>query len=221
MRDAILDAEVAIVGAGVAGLAAAKTLQARGTSFILLEASHRFGGRAYTEWLQPDNPFDLGAHWIHSDELNPFTQLAAELGATTEVDEEDYTNARHFEDGAWLPDDSSRELTEFAQRQMDIVIAAAKEGSTRSVYDVFDNENRWAPYFYLFFGQDVSCDIDQVSVQDVASYVSQGVDLAVTSGFGKLVEKYGADVPVQLNSAVQAIDWSGPVNQAANGEMVS
>jgi len=204
-----LDADVGIVGAGVAGLTAAKQLQAQGRSCVLLEASQRIGGRAYTEWLQPGIPFDLGAHWIHSDELNPFTQIAADHDVTLERDEEDYTAGEYFEDGAWLPKNAAQELADFAARQFDAIVEAAKDGDSQSVFDVIDNDSRWAPYFYRFFGQDMSCDVDQVCVQDLAAYVSAGVDLAVASGLGVLIHKYGADVPVSLNSAVVEIDSSG------------
>ena len=80
----------------------------------------------------------------------------------------------------------------------------------QSVCDVIDNDSRWAPYFYLFFGQDISCDVDQVCVQDLAAYVFAGVDLAVASGLGNMIREYGADVPVLLNSVVLEIDSSGP-----------
>ena len=50
-----------MVGSGAAGLAAAKELQRIELGFLLLEASNRLGGRAYTEELIPDLPFDLGA----------------------------------------------------------------------------------------------------------------------------------------------------------------
>jgi monoamine oxidase len=204
------DADVGIVGAGVAGLAAALQLQARGRRFVVLEASHRIGGRAYTEMLAAGIPFDLGAHWIHSDALNPFTAIARAHGALLEEDAEDYTIARYFEDGAWLTERAAAELGDYIARQYAKVSAAASDGDTSSVFDVIDNADRWAPYFYLFFGQNFTCDVDMASVQDVAGYDTAGIDLAVASGFGNLVARFGAAVPVALNSAVQEIDWSGP-----------
>ncbi len=66
MAAVVTDTEVAIVGAGAAGLAAARTLTDLGVPFVLLEAAHRIGGRAYTEEVAPGAPFDLGCHWMHS-----------------------------------------------------------------------------------------------------------------------------------------------------------
>ena len=224
MTDKILDAEIAIVGAGAAGLAMAQALQARDRDFILLEASHRIGGRAYTEQLTPDIPFDLGAHWIHSDQLNPFMTIAAELNEEFDrviEDKDDYFLAEYFEDGTWLPDSAYAELSDYAARQRAAVEEAARQDDGRSVFDVIDNDDRWAPYFHMFFGQNFTCDVDEVSARDAASYVEGGVDYAVRSGFGNLLAKFGADLPVTLNTAVEEIDYSGPTIRlrTAKGEL--
>ena len=73
-------ADVVIIGAGAAGIAAAKELHALGKSFLLLEASHRIGGRAYTENVAPGLPFDLGAHWLMAPSENPLMPLAEAEG---------------------------------------------------------------------------------------------------------------------------------------------
>ena len=70
------EVDVVIVGAGAAGLSAAKSAAAHGQSFVLLEASHRIGGRARTEDFVPGQPFDLGCHWMHSASFNPFVGIA-------------------------------------------------------------------------------------------------------------------------------------------------
>jgi monoamine oxidase len=62
-----IDADIIIVGAGAAGLAAAIELQSTNLTFLILEARNRIGGRAHTdhETFAPI-PIDLGASWIHS-----------------------------------------------------------------------------------------------------------------------------------------------------------
>ncbi|SVD15700.1 uncharacterized protein METZ01_LOCUS368554, partial [marine metagenome] len=87
--------DIVIVGAGAAGLAAAKELQRLEHDFLLLEASHRIGGRAYTEELIPGMPFDLGAHWIMAPSVNPLMPLAErQLRRLVEADRH-YTAARY------------------------------------------------------------------------------------------------------------------------------
>src|SRR5262245_28768535 len=54
---------VLVVGAGVAGLAAATELKARGCDVIVVEARQRIGGRIWTADLG-GQPVDLGAQWI-------------------------------------------------------------------------------------------------------------------------------------------------------------
>src|SRR6516162_881419 len=60
---ATFDADVAVVGAGLAGLMAARTIAARGRSVLVLEARDRTGGRTCSETID-GGVFDLGAQWI-------------------------------------------------------------------------------------------------------------------------------------------------------------
>ena len=68
--------DVVIVGAGAAGLSAARSAASHRLSLVLVEVSLRIGGRAHTENFVPGQPFDLGCHWMHSASLNPFVDFA-------------------------------------------------------------------------------------------------------------------------------------------------
>src|SRR4051794_27763829 len=65
------DADVVIVGAGAAGIAAARRLTAEKLKVIVFEAQDRIGGRCATDTKTFGVPFDLGAHWIHNPDSNP------------------------------------------------------------------------------------------------------------------------------------------------------
>lgn len=56
-----------VIGAGTAGLAAARALQDAGEAVIVLEARDRIGGRVYTDRSFADVPVELGAEFIHGD----------------------------------------------------------------------------------------------------------------------------------------------------------
>ncbi len=70
---------VIVIGAGVAGLAAARELVQLGWKVTILEARDRTGGRVYTQQYK-GAAIDLGASWIHGIEGNPLTEIATQLG---------------------------------------------------------------------------------------------------------------------------------------------
>src|SRR5689334_201063 len=74
------DTDIAVVGAGPAGIAAARRIQAAGRRCVVLEASDRIGGRCLTDTATFGVPVDRGAHWIHMPDINPVTRLAGPAG---------------------------------------------------------------------------------------------------------------------------------------------
>ncbi|MBI3169048.1 MAG: FAD-dependent oxidoreductase [Chloroflexi bacterium] len=96
-------ADVLVLGAGIAGLAAARTLTDKGLSVIVLEARTRIGGRMWTD-SSLGLPLDLGASWIHGVSGNPITKLAKQFGVKT-VPTDDENGMAFAADGSILPDD--------------------------------------------------------------------------------------------------------------------
>jgi monoamine oxidase len=76
-----IDADVVVVGAGISGLCAARTLESAERSVIVLEATDRVGGKMRTERLGPDH-VDVGAHWIGPGQ-DRIAALGRELGVPT------------------------------------------------------------------------------------------------------------------------------------------
>ena len=79
------DGNVIIVGAGAAGLAAAKILEQNKINYTILEATNRYGGRLKKDTILADFPIDIGAEWVHSA---PITLNVLKGKAGTQIDEE-------------------------------------------------------------------------------------------------------------------------------------
>src|SRR3984893_11162124 len=73
------EVDVAVIGAGAAGLGAAHALENSGLSAIVLEARGRAGGRAHTIQAAPGITFDLGCGWLHSADQNSFVAIGEQL----------------------------------------------------------------------------------------------------------------------------------------------
>lgn len=72
---------VAVIGAGISGLIAARELHRRGIDVLVLESADRVGGRTLTETSSLGSRLDLGGQWIGYGH-HRFEALADELGAT-------------------------------------------------------------------------------------------------------------------------------------------
>src|SRR4051794_22609355 len=82
-KDAIMSlpssVDIAIIGAGAAGLGAAHALKNSGLGVVVLEARDRIGGRAWTIQPAPGITFDVGCGWLHSADKNSFVDIARQL----------------------------------------------------------------------------------------------------------------------------------------------
>jgi monoamine oxidase len=84
-------ARVLVIGAGFAGLSAARALRQSGMEVVVLEARNRPGGRVMTDRTL-GFPIDLGPSWLHGGPKNPLKAVADGSGIATRVT--DYTNFR-------------------------------------------------------------------------------------------------------------------------------
>lgn len=126
-------ADVVVVGAGLAGLAAARELTHLGHSVVVLEATDRIGGRGFVGQIPVGNaattvPIDYGGAWIHGIATNPLTPLVDALGFVRRRSELD---GPVFRDGRLASDE---ELELFAEAWEDWEGALA-EGAARILWE--------------------------------------------------------------------------------------
>src|SRR5262245_59696532 len=70
-------AEVVVIGAGAAEIAAARRLEAAGRDVIVLEARDRVGGRVWTARDLAPFPIDLGAEFVHGEHVRTWSWIRA------------------------------------------------------------------------------------------------------------------------------------------------
>jgi len=198
------ETDIAIIGAGAAGIAAARKVAAAGRRYVLIEASDRIGGRCHTDTATFGVPFDRGAHWLHMPDINPVAKLAprglevyqAPPGQKLRITKR---NAREGEMEDYLS---------AVVRANRAIQEAARSGKTdMSCRQALPpNLGDWQPSVEFFLGP-FGCgkDLDEISVVDFARSLERDVDSFCRQGLGTLVAKLGESLPAQLRNPVRAI----------------
>jgi monoamine oxidase len=196
---------VAIIGAGAAGLGAAHALKRSGLSMIVLEARDRVGGRGHTIMASPEVTFDLGCGWLHSADRNAFVKIAEQLDF--EIDRKLPPWRERAWGKAFSPDDRAdfvHTLDEFFER----IERAAKGGVDHPASLYLEKGNRWNPMIDAVSSYINGCETDSLSILDFDAYEDSNINWRVRRGYGALMAAYGASLPLVFNCAVTLIDHS-------------
>jgi monoamine oxidase len=199
------ETNVAIIGAGAAGLGAAHALKNAGVSFVVLEARDRVGGRGHTIMASPEVTFDLGCGWLHSADQNAFVRIAEKLDF--EIDRT-LPPWRDRAVGKAFPQEERASfihaLDDFFQRLHE----AAKGGVDHAASRYLEPGNRWNPMIDAISTYINGAETDRVSILDFDAYEDTNLNWRVRRGYGALMAAYGASLPIKFNCAVTLIDHS-------------
>ena len=201
------DFDVVIIGAGAAGIAAARRLAGTRARIALIEASGRLGGRCFTDSSTFGVPFDRGAHWIHVPDLNPVTPLATKSGFDVYPAPSSgrvrigrrYARTGEMEDYLTATVRANRAIAEAGRGRQDVSCAQALPK------DLGD----WQPTIEFVLGP-FGCakDLAEVSALDFSRSVERNNDMFCREGLGALIAKLADGLPVQLSRPASLIDWS-------------
>jgi monoamine oxidase len=199
------EADIVVIGAGAAGIAAARRILAANRKVIVVEAASQIGGRCQTDSTSFDVPFDRGARWMHNPDTNPMIKLAraAGLEITTAPSGQKIRigrrNARPGETEEFLAAlvRANRAIDE-ASRKGDVACAAALPK------DLGD----WAGTAEFVLGANFSGkDLKDVSVGDKARAQDRNTAIGCRQGLGTLVAKLGEQVPLSLSTPASRLSW--------------
>ncbi len=201
------DFDVVIIGAGAAGIAAARRLAGTKARIAFIEASGRLGGRCVTDSSTFGVPFDRGAHWIHVPDLNPVTPLAMKSGFDIYPAPAEqrvrigrrYARTGEMEDYLTATVRANRAIGDAGRGRQDVSCAQALPK------DLGD----WQPTIEFVLGP-FGCakDLAEVSALDFSRSVERNNDMFCREGFGALIAKLADGLPVQLSRPASLIDWS-------------
>ncbi|MBV9522811.1 MAG: FAD-dependent oxidoreductase [Alphaproteobacteria bacterium] len=198
--------DVAIIGAGAAGIGAARHLAERGRTIIVLEARERVGGRAHTVRVAGGDPVDLGCEWLHSADRNPLTAIARARGFTVDERLPDW-GGRLIRTGA-----SAAEYADW-QAARDAFYTrlktAAGEVGDRAAGTLLEPGGRWNPLLQAVSTWANGVELDRLSVADHARYTDSGINWRLREGYGSLFAALAEGLPIALANPVRHVDHRG------------
>jgi monoamine oxidase len=198
------EVDIAVIGGGAAGVAAARRLARAPVRVLLLEARDRLGGRAHTVAAR-GFPVDLGCGWLHSADANPWTGIAEGLGLT--IDRSPPPWMRQAFNLEFSPEEQRAYRAAF-EALAERVEAAAGEPD-RPVSDLLEPGSRWNARLNAFSGAYNGAAFCDISVHDYHAYQDTGVNWRVREGYGTAVSAYGGGLPVALGVPVARIEHGG------------
>jgi monoamine oxidase len=209
---------VLVLGAGMAGLSAARHLVDAGAHVTVIEARARIGGRTWTSTLWPDLPLDMGASWLHGISGNPLTTLANSLGAARTPTT--YSSSITFDETGGIIDflptvRRAWSLVALAQRR------AEKLDHDISLKQAIENLPEWIALAPKDRGlmrlaintrieHEYSGDWNRLSARNFDDGTEfPGGDVVFNAGYGPLVAHQASGLNIRLNEAVREITLAG------------
>lgn len=226
--------DVLIIGAGIAGVAAATTLRAAGKTVQILEARNRIGGRMWS-WREWGAPIELGANWIETATGNPLVKLAKQAGVATHADPE--AAEELFIDtvaGRTLSESEAEELYDQIESMLDALIDGAEERDPDQDTSLRDALNELPAYKKLddnrrrliesvltqVVNDEFGVEADKLSWigYDAGEAAYSGGNQFVIGGYDGIPIMLAGDTAIAYETVVDKITWNTDGVQAVAGD---
>ncbi len=209
---------IAVIGAGLAGLAAARELHGQGYEVVVVEARDRIGGRIWTSTKWSDMPLDFGATWIHGIQGNPLTDLAEQIKAkrlTTSYDRTETYNTL----GQPLSQAEEVRMEDLRKKVFGTLEKAQDEDADVSIRQVIEplmHQFDKSSEAYRFINFILSGEIEQEYSGSAAKLSAQwydsakefdGDDALFVQGFRVIPEFLAQGLNIELGQVVKEIQW--------------
>ncbi|MGW5879627.1 flavin monoamine oxidase family protein [Nocardiopsis terrae] len=210
-----------VVGAGMAGLAAADRLAEQGERVTVLEARDRTGGRIHSVRPWDGVTLDAGASWMRGEENNPLSRLVAEVGARTAVFNRSTETAYDPKGRRLLFDRHRRNLEDvnlLHEHMYWATVGASpeesmEEGINHALYDanlVRSRARDAAEIVHRLAEADHGADAEEIAFSAVASqHEFSGDDVVFPDGMGQLTDHLARGLDVRLEHVVLAVSHDG------------
>lgn len=223
--------QVVVVGAGIAGLAAAQRLKSHGFEVTVLEARERIGGRMWTGTNEAGTTLDFGATWIHGHQ----PELKA-LVADMNLDQRntDFTAMRLYSAHAAPIDLSATMYNDLTGRLAEAVAQTVVVAPQRTIQDMLDGMQRKGRFrgysaelvdFFTTaaFDTDFAASASKIPVRAFLEYNMTSKEsltsepetkhnTALPQGFNQVTDCLSTGLDIQLNTVVERVEYPADRN---------
>ncbi|BDZ66156.1 flavin monoamine oxidase family protein [Agromyces mangrovi Wang et al. 2018] len=214
-----------VVGAGVAGLTAARLLARAGRTVVVLEARDRVGGRVWTD-RTGHHPTDLGASWIHGVTDEPVADAVTAIGMRTaeftvgSYQPDSRPIAYYGPDGQRLTDAAARafadDIRSVDTTLLETIAASAPNDSYRDVTEAAiarqgwdaDRAQRVREFMEHRSEEQYGAWIDDLAAHGLDDDVIEGDEVVFPNGYDELPARLAEGLDVRLGRVVRRVHWS-------------
>ncbi len=209
---------ILVIGAGIAGLAAARQLQLSNFQVTVLEARNRIGGRIYTH-KNFGFPVDLGASWIHGIDKNPLTKLAQEFQVVIQYTDFDNIQvygsngeiftAPELKDANLLSQEILKEAKSLGKKlESDISVAEAIQYVLPGKKNITRRQKSLVQWYLTGREIQEGTDLDSYSVWEWDEYENlEGGNYLLPNGYEQIIQGLAKDIDIRLQQKVIEIQY--------------